>query len=440
MVGPDRVSGSIMFLRAILTAAVLAVTLGAASPSRAEFHVCNKSDERASVSIGYKHAEQGWTSEGWWVVPIGECKRILLGDLKNRYYYIYATGHKGGAWSGQKRDQKGGFFCITQAEIHLPQPRLREEQHHRLREEEAADKQFRIVDTGDSRDFTYNLTDGNEPAVAARPEPRTPEPATAPPAAQVPRPSTPAATPVLPVVPSTASGQKRVALVIGNARYRSTSEFANPRRDAEAVAAALRRVGFHSVQVEADLPRDKLIDTLRRFAREADTADWAMVYYSGHGIEIGGMNYLLPVDATLETDRDAQFEAVALDQVLGAVEGARKLRLVVLDACRDNPFLRKMKRTYASRSVGHGLARIEPEGGTLVAYAAKHGQVALDGAEGTNSPFAASLVKRLPTPGIEINKLFRLVRDDVMAATGRKQEPFVYGSLPGEEFFFVASQ
>ncbi len=148
------------------------------------------------------------------------------------------------------------------------------------------------------------------------------------------------------------------------------------------------------------------------------------------------MNYLIPVDARLETDRDLQYEAVALEQVLGSVEAARKLRLVILDACRDNPFARQMRRTSASRSVGRGLARIEPDGGTLVAYAAKHGEVAFDG-EGANSPFVTALVKRLPTPGMEINKLFRVVRDDVMTATERKQEPFVYGSLPGEDFFFV---
>jgi uncharacterized caspase-like protein len=176
------------------------------------------------------------------------------------------------------------------------------------------------------------------------------------------------------------------------------------------------------------------------FAREAEGADWAVVYYAGHGIEMGGVNYLLPVDARLETDRDAQFEAVPLDQVMSAVDGAKKLRLVLLDACRDNPFARQMRRTTASRSVGRGLARIEPEGGTLVVYAAKHGEVALDGEGGGNSPFVAALVKNLPTPGVEINKLFRLVRDEVMAATGRRQEPFLYGSLPGEDFFFAAGK
>jgi uncharacterized caspase-like protein len=138
----------------------------------------------------------------------------------------------------------------------------------------------------------------------------------------------------------------------------------------------------------------------------------------------------------LKDDRDVQDEAVPLDRLLSAIEGAKKLRLVVLDACRDNPFVAQMRRSVGTRSIGRGLARIEPEGGTLVAYAAKHGQVALDG-DGANSPFVGALVKHLQTPGLEINKLFRLVRDDVMAVTGRKQEPFVYGSLPGEDFFFV---
>jgi uncharacterized caspase-like protein len=230
--------------------------------------------------------------------------------------------------------------------------------------------------------------------------------------------------------------EKRVALVIGNSDYAAVARLSNPRRDADAVAASLRRIGFRTVTLEADLSRDKLVRALRAFQDEAETADWAMIYYAGHGIEVGGVNYLVPIDARLKDDRDVQDEAVPLDRLLSAIEGAKKLRLVVLDACRDNPFVAQMRRSVGTRSIGRGLARIEPEGGTLVAYAAKHGQVALDG-DGANSPFVGALVRHLQTPGLEINKLFRLVRDDVMAATGRKQEPFVYGSLPGEDFFFV---
>ncbi|GEP12087.1 caspase family protein [Methylobacterium gnaphalii] len=235
-----------------------------------------------------------------------------------------------------------------------------------------------------------------------------------------------------------ALAETRVALVIGNSAYRSVPALPNPRRDAGRVAASLGSAGFQSVTVVDDASRADLITALNRFSDAAERADWAIVYYAGHGIEIGGANYLIPVDARLKSDRDITDEAISLDRVLESIEPAHKLRVVVLDACRDNPFAGAMRRTIATRSVGRGLAQVEPEGGTLVAFAAKHGQTALDG-DGANSPFAEALARRIVTPGVEINKLFRLVRDDVMAATGRRQEPFVYGSLPGEDFFFVGN-
>jgi len=189
------------------------------------------------------------------------------------------------------------------------------------------------------------------------------------------------------------------------------------------------------------------------FSKEAEKADWAVVYYSGHGMEVNGTNYLIPVDAKLAIDRDAATEAVSLDRVMAAADGARKLKLIVLDACRNNPFTPQMRRTASpdaataagatavgvvgSRAVGRGLGAVKVSGATLVVYAAKHGQTALDG-EGSNSPFAVAMVQRLATPNVEINKLFRLVRDDVMEATAGRQEPYTYGSLPGrEDLFFV---
>ncbi|MGD9920876.1 MAG: caspase family protein [Pseudorhodoplanes sp.] len=230
--------------------------------------------------------------------------------------------------------------------------------------------------------------------------------------------------------------ERRVALVIGNSAYAHSASLPNPARDAESIAAALRQIGFTSVKTETNVTREALISALRAFQEEADRADWAIVYFAGHGMEINGVNFLLPVDAKLKRDRDAQDEAAPLDRVLSAIEGAKKLRLVILDACRDNPFVAQMQKSNATRSIGRGLARVEPEGGTLVAFAAKHGQVALDG-DGDNSPFVISLLRHLGTPNVEINKLFRLVRDDVLNQTGRRQEPFVYGSLPSDDFFFV---
>jgi peptidoglycan/xylan/chitin deacetylase (PgdA/CDA1 family) len=295
------------------------------------------------------------------------------------------------------------------------------------------------------------------PPGAVATAPVTPSPSAPPPTKPVPVPpvaATPApaaapsptvATAPIPTAPTLQNGaraDRRVALVVGNAAYKSVPVLATPRNDAQAVAATLRAVGFQVVRLEADLGRQGFLDALQSFAREADQADWAVVYFAGHGIEIparrgmSGANYLIPVDARLESERDVEYQDVPLDQVLSAVERARRFRLVILDACRDNPFANQISRISGTRSLGRGLARVEPDAGLQVLYAAKHGEIALDGSGG-NSPFVTALTKRLPTPGLEVGKLFRLVGDDVLQATGGRQEPMVYGRLPGEDFFFV---
>ena len=152
------------------------------------------------------------------------------------------------------------------------------------------------------------------------------------------------------------------------------------------------------------------------------------------------MNYLIPVDARLAADRDAEAQAVALEQVIAAVGGARKLRLVMLDACRDNPFAPNMQRTIALKLVDKGFSNIEPGAGFMVVYAAKHGETALDG-EGTDSPFATALARDIKEPKVEVRKLFDIVRDDVWTATRHQQQPFTYGSPSGrEDFFFVVGK
>lgn len=237
----------------------------------------------------------------------------------------------------------------------------------------------------------------------------------------------------------TALTGNRIALVIGNSAYKNVPALTNPTRDADTIASAFRTVGFKTVQLRSDLTREKLTDALQSFAAEADKADWAVVYFAGHGLEVNGTNYLIPVDARLAIDRDVEFEAVPLDRVMSAVSGAKRLRLVLLDACRDNPFANQMRRSVATRSIGRGLTNVEPEAGTLVVYAAKHGQVALDG-DGGNSPFVTALTKRMNTPGLEVRRLFDHVRDDVLELTNRAQQPFSYGSLPGsEDYYFRAA-
>ncbi len=172
---------------------------------------------------------------------------------------------------------------------------------------------------------------------------------------------------------------------------------------------------------------------LRDFADKVRDADVAVIYFAGYGMEIDGTNYLIPVDAVLERDMDALDEAVSLNRVLTVIEPAKQLRLVILDACRDNPFNKTMKRAIASRAIGRGLAKVEPvTANTLIAFAAKAGSTESEG-DGRNSPFTSSLVKHLTKPGLDLRKAFGFVRDDVMEATNHRQQPYVYGSLGGDE-------
>jgi uncharacterized caspase-like protein len=239
---------------------------------------------------------------------------------------------------------------------------------------------------------------------------------------------------------SSAFAEKRVALVIGNSAYQKVAKLPNPANDAAAVAAMLKAAGFDSVESRANLSAVDLRKALRDFGSKARDADMAVVYYAGHGIELDGINYLIPVDAALETDADVLDETLPLDRVLFAVEPARQLRLVILDACRDNPFSRTMKRTIASRAIGRGLAKIEPTSpNTMIAFAAKAGSTASDG-DSRNSPFAAALVEHLPKPGLDLRRAFGFVRDEVLKNTGNKQEPYVYGSLGGADVPLVPAK
>ena len=225
--------------------------------------------------------------------------------------------------------------------------------------------------------------------------------------------------------------------MIGNGAYKNVHPLDNPPRDAKLIADSLKGLGFQTVTLANDLTRDKFFETLKTFAAEAEKADWAVVYYAGHGFEIGGVNYLVPVDARLEVDKDAENEAVALEQVIAAVGGARGLRLLMLDACRDNPFAPTMQHTIALKLVDKGFSNIEPSAGFMVVYAAKHGETALDG-EGADSPFATAVAREIKEH-VEVRKLFDIVRDDVWTATKHAQQPFTYGSPPGREDFYFAT-
>jgi tetratricopeptide (TPR) repeat protein len=229
----------------------------------------------------------------------------------------------------------------------------------------------------------------------------------------------------------------RVALVIGNSAYRAVPALPNPERDADAVAKSLEGLGFKTVIKVYNAGYADFVAALKKFEAMATQADWGVIYYAGHGFQLAGGNYLIPVDAQLQSDQDAPKEAVPLERVLQAANKAKKLRLVLLDACRDNPFGPRMKRTIATHAVTVGLSSIEPRGGTLVAYATRDGHTAEDG-EGDHSPFTQALLDNMTKRGLEINMLFRQVRDQVLKLTGGRQDPFTYGSLTSERFYFVA--
>jgi uncharacterized caspase-like protein len=236
---------------------------------------------------------------------------------------------------------------------------------------------------------------------------------------------------------TTAFADKRVALVLGISDYKNVPRLTNPDNDAVAMSDVFKKAGFSVVELRRDLGVSDMRRAVREFAIVANDADMAVIYYAGHGIEVDGTNYLIPADAMLLSDFDVEDEAVSLDRILQAINPAKRLRLVILDACRDNPFSKTMKRSVGTRSVGRGLAKIEPKtADTLIAFAAKAGAVASDG-DGAHSPFATALIKHIATPGLDLRLAFGRVRDEVIKSTASRQEPFVYGSLGGETVALV---
>jgi Caspase domain len=224
-----------------------------------------------------------------------------------------------------------------------------------------------------------------------------------------------------------AEADTRVALVVGNTEYKNVTSLPNPANDANDVSKSLQRLGF-DVRLLVNANFEEFRRALIDFSQQAADADFSVIYFAGHGMQIDGENWLIPVDATLTTDLSVANEAIGLQSVTRAVSNSKKLGMVILDACRTNPFIARMRMTHASRDVNRGFSRVEPPGNVLIAYAARDGTVAADGS-GRNSPFTSSLLKNMETPGLEVRFLFANVHDDVLAATHNTQEPFVYSSL-----------
>ncbi len=245
----------------------------------------------------------------------------------------------------------------------------------------------------------------------------------------------------LTLTPGEALAERRVALVVGNSSYSAVPKLPNPSRDANAVARMFKDAGFETIETYLDVGNLDFKRAIRKFEDTAVDSDIAVLYYAGHGLEIGGTNYLIPIDARLASDRDAPDEAIPLDRLVLSADGAKKLRVIILDACRDNPYAGKMRRESraALRAVSAGLGKVEPSStDTLIAYAAKAGSTAEDG-DRDHSPFTAALLKHLTVPGLDLRLAFGRVKDEVMKSTNGRQEPFVYGSLGGGNYSLVAA-
>lgn len=227
-----------------------------------------------------------------------------------------------------------------------------------------------------------------------------------------------------------AHGSERVALVIGNGAYQHATKLKNPANDAADMARALREIGFEVTEGH-DLDRRGIEAQIRAFSDRLDGAKVALFFYAGHGLQVDGRNYLVPVDARLQRPGDLALDTVDVQVVLQQMEAGQRANLVFLDACRDNPLARSLASALGSgrsASVGRGLTSMQSPVGTLIAFATQPDAIASDG-RGRNSPFTAALVKHIRTPGIDIAVLMRRVRNDVLAATGRKQVPWDHSSL-----------
>jgi len=232
---------------------------------------------------------------------------------------------------------------------------------------------------------------------------------------------------------------RRVALVIGNGTYAEAGTLANPVNDALDIADKLRSIGFEVIEGN-DLGKRELERSIGEFSDALEGAGVGLFYYAGHGLQVDGRNYIVPVDARLDMPVKLQLEAVPIDEVLDIMEQQTKVSLVFLDACRNNPFARSLSRTATTRSATAlaGLAQFDSTRGSFIAFSTAPGAVAMDGT-GRNSPFAAALLRHIAEPGQSINDMMIAVRRDVVSQTREGQRPWEQGSLL-ERFEFVPGE
>ena len=226
--------------------------------------------------------------------------------------------------------------------------------------------------------------------------------------------------------------ERRVALVVGVSNYVAVPHLSNTKADATEIAAALRRLAF-DVELVIDPDRPQLEAAVRRLGESGSGADAALFYFAGHGVEVAGRNWLLPVSARPKAARDLPFEALDLGLIFDQLDGAARVSLFILDACRDSPF--RLQLAQSSRGVASaGMRAQQAASGSLIAYATAPNTEAADG-NGPHSPFTAALLKHIEAPGLTVQQVLNAVRADVKAATHGRQVPWESSALEGDFYF-----
>jgi len=259
--------------------------------------------------------------------------------------------------------------------------------------------------------------------------PKTQRPTSAPaPATE----KTPAIAPPLSPSPAFAT-ERRIALVIGNGNYEVFGKLKNPLNDAADISAVLRELGFQVTSLQDTTLRD-MKEAIKRFAQSLDYGGVGLLYYAGHGIQVDGRNYLIPIDARIEKDYEAEYTSVHASWILDAIGAAKnRVSIIVLDACRDNPI------TRSTRTGKGGLAAVQAARGSFIAYSTAPGRLARDG-RGRNSPYARALLRHIKTPGVRVEQMFKKVRIAVEQSTAGQQTPWETSSLIGDFYFAPASK
>jgi hypothetical protein len=249
-------------------------------------------------------------------------------------------------------------------------------------------------------------------------------------------------TPVIPSPPSGSPGrvvpkQSRVALVIGNAKYKEVAELANPVNDATDIAKALKELGFEVTLLTNLKNKEAMQNAIDNFRSQLRQGGVGLFYYAGHGVQVGGTNYLIPIGESLDHEESTPHRTLSLNEVVALMEGAKtQVNIIIIDACRNNPWYRRWRATSSN-----GLAAVgTPPRGTIIAYATKPGSVAEDGIGQRNSPFTSALLQYIQTPDLDVRFMFGNVIESVIKITKEEQEPWTEGNLRGGSGFYLNPQ